>query len=226
MSNGAKAIEFSENGKLGGMSTTYAAKGSCPTSCPFMKSGACYGNCGPIAWQWSKIDGSDPVSIAKDEAVAIDKLTGRMDLRIHTLGDCRTNLAAKIVSMAAERFMKRGRGNSKAFTFTHGWRKVQRSSWGKVSVLASCERPADVKEAQAAGYATALVVPAFKQDTAYVHEGVKIIPCPEQTGRCKSCSECRLCMQDEKLKAAGVSIAFKPHGPSLKAKAMLAEVNS
>lgn len=224
MGNGAKAIEFSENAKLGGMSTTYAARGSCPLDCPFAKSKACYGECGPVRWQWDKMTGKDPIAIAKDEAAAIDKLSGRMNLRIHTLGDCRSNEAAKIVSAAAERYMKRGR--SKAFTFTHGWRKVARASWGKVSVVASCERSEDVKKAKQAGYATALVLPSFKQDTAYVHEGLKVIPCPEQTGRCKSCSDCRLCLQDDKLRAADVSIAFKVHGPSLKAAAMLERVNS
>lgn len=220
----AKAIEWSENSKLGGMSTTYAAKGSCPKDCAFLKSGACYGECGPIKWQWDKLEGVSAASIATAEAAAIDGLSARLDLRVHSLGDCRTDKAAKIVSGAAERYMKRGR--RLAFTFTHGWRKVARSSWGKLSTIASCERPADVKLAQDAGYATALVVPAFEKDTAYVYKGVKILPCPEQTGRCASCADCRLCMQDGKLKAVGLTIAFKPHGPSLKAKAMLEKINA
>ena len=177
MTKAATAVEYSSNSKLGGMSTTYAAIGSCPASCPFLKAKACYGMSGPVMFQWNRLDqDASFVAVAKAEAAAIDELSGNQDLRIHTVGDCKTDQAAKLVSGAAERFMKRGR--RKAFSFTHGWRNVKRESWGKVSVIASCETPADVEKAKDAGYATALVVPEFKQDTAYQHEGLKIVPCP------------------------------------------------
>lgn len=225
MTKAATAVEYSSNSKLGGMSTTYAAIGSCPASCPFLKAKACYGMSGPVMFQWNRLDqDASFVAVAKAEAAAIDELSGNQDLRIHTVGDCKTDQAAKLVSGAAERFMKRGR--RKAFSFTHGWRNVKRESWGKVSIVASCETPADVGLAKKAGYATALVVPEFKQDTAYEHEGLKVVPCPEQTGRCKSCAQCRLCLQDDKLKAAGVTIGFKAHGPSIRAKGMLARQNA
>lgn len=218
------AVEHTENAKLGGMSTTYASIASCPSSCPLLKAKACYGMSGPVNYVWQRLgEEGRPLEIAKLEAAAIDGLSGNLDLRIHTLGDCKTDATANLVSQAAERYMRRGR--RKAFTFTHGWRKVARQSWGKVSVVASCETPSDVLAAKAAGYATALVLPEFEKDVAYMHQGVKIVPCPEQTGRCKTCSQCRLCLQDEKLKAAGITIGFKAHGPSLRAKAMLASKN-
>ena len=117
-----------------------------------------------------------------------------------------------------------GRHGRKAFSFTHAWRDVNRESWGKVSILASCETSDGVRKAQERGYATALIVADHKQDTAYEHEGLKLIPCPEQTGRCNSCAECKLCMNDSKLKASGVTIAFKAHGPFKKVKAVLEEL--
>jgi len=221
----ANAVEFSENSKLGGMSTTYAAIGSCPADCPFKKARACYGMSGPIGWQWLKLGGRGVDLIAKDEAKAIDGLSGMNDLRIHALGDCSTNEAAKLISAAAERYMKRSRGRSTAFTYTHAWRNVDRKSWGKVSVVASCETAEMVKEAKARGYATAVVVEKHESDKAYIHQGIKVVPCQEQTGRAKSCAECRLCLHDDKLKAANVTIAFQAHGPSLKAKAMLQKIN-
>ena len=218
----ALAVENSENTKLGGMSTTYAAKGSCPASCPLLKSGACYGNMGPIANVWKMVSGSNPVAIAKEEAAKIDGLSGDRNLRIHTLGDAKTPEAANIVSEAAERYMKRGKRI--AFTFTHAWRTVPRTKWGKVSVIASCETAEDVIKARGLGYATALIVPEHKQATAYVHEGLKVIPCPQQTGRSPSCQKCRLCLHDDKLKAAVVTIQFHAHGPSKKVKKVLKEM--
>lgn len=215
----AFAKELTENSKLGPMSTTYAAIGSCPSTCPMLKSRACYGMSGPIGWQWGKLSGNGAVAIAKAEAAEIAKLTGWYDLRIHTLGDCSNDAAAKIVADAAMRFMRKR--NRSAFGYTHAWRKVARRSWGKVSMLASCETTADVREARAKGWATAMVVKEFQSDTAHVIDGIKVVPCPEQTGRAPSCAHCRLCMQDEKLKAANVTIAFHAHGPRLKLAAML-----
>ena len=216
-------MEVTENKKLGFMSTTYAAIDSCPSDCPFKKSKACYGMRGPISWKWLKLTGS-PMMIAKAEAAGIRSLTGLRDLRIHTLGDCSTDKTAKIVSEAAEVFMHKR--NKKAFTYTHAWKTVSRKSWGKVSVLASCETPAEVRRAKALGYATAMVVPKFDSSVAYMVDGIKIVPCPEMTGKAANCEVCRLCMQDDKLKAAGVTIGFAAHGPETRMKNVLAEKNS
>lgn len=215
--------EVTENKKLGFISTTYAAINSCPSDCPFKKTKACYGMRGPISWKWLKLTGS-PMAIAKAEAAGIRSLSGLRDLRIHTLGDCSSDKTAKIVSEAAEVFMRK-RGKA-AFTYTHAWKKVARKSWGKVSVLASCETPDEVRAAKAKGFATALVVPKFDSSVAYMIDGLKIVPCPEMTGRCKTCEECRLCMRDDKLKAADVTIAFAAHGPTTRMQNVLAEKNS
>ena len=217
----AIAVENSSNGKLGNMSTTYAPIGSCPSTCPLLKSKACYGMSGPVGMVWHMVKGNDPKLIAEAEAKEILKLSGKRDLRIHTLGDSRTNTAAKTVSAAAEEYMSRY--NKTAFTYTHAWRTVDRASWGKVSVLASCETPSDVAKAKARGYATAIIVPEHKSETAYDYNGLKVVPCPQQTERAAFCSDCRLCMQDDKLKASDVTIAFAAHGPSVRAKAMIAK---
>lgn len=222
----AKAVEQTGNAKLGAISTTYASIHSCPSACPLKESKACYGMQGPISWQWGPLNKRkvSPKDVAAAEVKAIDGLSGERDLRLHTLGDCSTNGAAKAISKAAERYM--GKKGKKAFTYTHGWRKVNRKSWGKVSVLASCETPKEVREARKAGYATALVVPAFQDSKAYDVKGLKVIPCPEMTGKAKSCEVCRLCMADDKLKNANVTIAFAAHGGMKeKTKGVLAAKN-
>lgn len=208
----AKAMEKTANVKLGKISTTYASIKSCPNSCPLKKTGACYGMMGPISWIWGKLNKRkvSTLNIAKAEAKAIEGLTGQNDLRLHTLGDCASNAAAKVVAEAAEKHMDKA--GKAAFTYTHAWRKVNRESWGKVSVLASCETPQEVMAAKRRGYATALVVPEFKDTKAYKVGNIEVIPCPEMTGKAKSCEACRLCMRDDKLKAAGVTIAFAAHG--------------
>ena len=224
----AQAVEASENGKLGfkTLSTTYAAPASCPASCPFLKSHACYGEYGPIAWQWTRVCGpikkrtlANRLKIAQIEARKIIGLSGTKHLRVHTLGDCATNQTAKIIAKAVEIYM--ARHGMKAFTYTHAWRDVDRASWGKVSVIASCELAKDVPLAKARGYATALVIPEHLTDKRHDHQGLSLLPCPQQTGRSASCKKCLLCLNSERLRRLDITIAFAVHGPSLRAKALL-----
>lgn len=207
----AIAVEKSGNTKLGEISTTHASQATCPRTCPLYGAG-CYAEYGYQAmttWRLNERRWVDPEVIARQEARAIDGLSGERDLRLHVVGDCTTNGGAVEVSRAAERY--RQRGGREVWTYTHAWRDVCRVCWGRVSVLANCESVADVREASRRGYATAMVVPEFESESAYeVAGGVKVIPCPAQTRGVK-CVDCRLCMDDERLHAAGLTIAFEAH---------------
>lgn len=206
------AIELSQNRKLGYVSSTYASQVTCPESCPFRNAG-CYAESGRMALHTRRLNNSpvdDFIEVAEREAEAIRKLSGRFPLRLHVVGDCKTEAAARIVSKAAdEHTSKRGQP---VWTYTHA-HDVPREAWGNVSVLRSCESISQVEEALDAGYAAAMVVPQFRQDTAYeVGPGLIGIPCPEMTGRAESCEECGLCMRAEKLRAGRRVILFEAHG--------------
>jgi hypothetical protein len=222
--NGACVVENSENSKIGVMATTYAASKTCPDSCPFKKTNSCYGRTGPI--NHVRVDLCDKfarkstaLDVAKAEAKLIDKLSGLHLLRLHSLGDCKDTASAKVLAAAAKRYT--AKFCQSVFSFTHAWREIPRHAWGSISILASCETAAEVQQAQALGYATAIVVSEHRQLTAYVHDGVKVIPCPQQTKKVPHCTHCGLCLKDKMLLKTKQSIAFHPHGPSLKAKAML-----
>jgi hypothetical protein len=60
------------------------------------------------------------------------------------------------------------------------------------------------------------VVGQFKQSSAYVQDCIKIVPCPQQTGRSKDCTTCRLCWRDSSLKETEVTIGFDAHGMQAK----------
>jgi hypothetical protein len=165
---------------------------------------------------------ADPEASALDcaraEAAEIDALPdGGRDLRLHVVGDCPTNGAARIVAAACARYVARGGGS--VWTYTHAWRKVHRASWGSVSVLASCENLDQAREAAARGYAVAMVVPEHAPSgRAEVVDGFRVVACPEQTGRAETCVDCRLCMGDEGLRDRGTPaiIALAIHGQSTK----------
>jgi hypothetical protein len=118
------------------------------------------------------------------------------------------------VADAAERFMSRGGGQ--AWSYTHAWRRVSRKAWRGVSVLASVETLADAKRAIRRGWATARVVPAFASDKAWFEGGIRWIPCPAQTRDDVTCDSCRLCWNDDKLRAIGAGVAFEAHGSAKK----------
>jgi len=220
---GAAASPRTSNIKLGPVAATYVSQKSCPKTCPFYNNG-CYAEYGPMYWAvTSKVNASagddTTTQLAKDEAALIDELPADVPLRLHVVGDCSTKTAAAIVSAAADRYEERGAaaGNeASVWTYTHAWKKVPRKEWKQVSVLASCENADQVKEATEAGYATAVVVPEFKQNSAYEADGIKLIPCPQQTGKCASCLDCKLCTRDATLRNRGLTIAFIPHGPGTK----------
>lgn len=214
--NGVIVKEDSANRKLGLVSATYVSQGSCPRSCPFFGSG-CYAEHGRVGFISRRLNRSStrgPVELARVEARGIDALSGDRLLRLHVVGDCRTNAAAQVVGAAAGRYARRGmlpRRGRKVWTYTHAWRTVERASWGPdVSVLASCETGREARQAMAAGYAAAVVVARFERDSAYQVDGTTVIPCPEQT-RGITCRECGLCRDDERLRSAGLVIGFEVH---------------
>jgi hypothetical protein len=133
------------------------------------------------------------------------------------VGDCKTDETARIVAAAAERYMERGGGP--VWTYTHAWASVARASWGRVSVLASCETAEQVAAAHARGYAPSIVVEEFRSDKLYTIEGgpgyaefpLSILPCPAQT-RHGNCADCRLCFNDKGLRERGYAIGFELHG--------------
>jgi hypothetical protein len=224
LSDLAIATARSQNSKLGNAATTYAAQTSCPASCPFFNGGGCYAEAGKVGFITARLNAaaaasvSGPREVAIAEADALDdlKVVRERPLRLHTVGDCSTDEAAEIVSGASGRYREREGGP--VWTYTHAWRDVARESWGDVSVLASCETAADVDEARARGYATALVVESFETNKLHVigpeggaQAGADILPCPQQT-RGKTCSECKLCFDDRGIHERGYSIAFELHG--------------
>lgn len=212
----AVATAHSQNRKIGNAAVTYAAQGSCPSTCPFLNAG-CYAEGATLGVLTRRLNrgsaGASTFDIASSEAAAIDELEPAFQgqpMRLHSVGDCSTDMAAQMIGHAARRWLERGGGV--VWTYTHAWREVARRSWKSISVLASCETPADVKLARLRGYATAIVVERFPTDKRYTDgEKGEIIPCPAQT-RDVPCTDCGLCFNADRLLEQKVSIGFQIHG--------------
>ena len=203
------------NRKLGNMAVTYASQVSCPSDCAWRRNG-CYAESGPVSWAvTTKLNRAkhNAYQTAQLEARGIDSLPGDKPLRVHVVGDCTTDRNAQTVSAAADRYTNRmGFG---AYTYTHAWDRVERDSWGGMSVLASCETHDQVERAHARGYAAAIVVSEHTSARAEDHAGYRYIPCPQQT-KDVTCDQCGLCQKDKWLHAERAVITFAAHGAGAK----------
>lgn len=226
----ATFVKCSKNAKIGEKTcATYVSiAATCPT-CP-MRGEGCYaenGKLGILAKHLNEgAEGMDARDVAREEARLIraawrgkpipqDGARGGRDLRLHVSGDARTPSAARELAAAVAHFQRRGGGV--AWCYTHAWKRVARSDWGGISILASME---DAREADAAskhGYTPALVVAYHLSERAYTLPGsdVQWIPCPSQT-RGITCDRCRLCMRADALRDSGRGIAFAAHGSRAK----------
>lgn len=226
----ATAVAESANEKIGACAATYAAQASCPTYCPFFNGGGCYaengrmftGTTGPLN-ENARRAGATPEDVARAEAIAIDRLPvlkcWDRPLRLHSVGDCATDEAARIVAAAAARYRERGGGP--VWTYTHAWRIVERESWGAVSVFASCETAEQAALARARGYAPSIVVEEFPGRRRYqLGTGLEVLPCPAQTSGA-TCASCRLCLDDSRIMDRGYAIGFAVHGTGFTVKQAL-----
>jgi hypothetical protein len=63
------------------------------------------------------------------------------------------------------------------------------------------------------------------QDTAYTKDGLTILPCPAMT-RGITCGQCRLCLDDSRLRQRRIAIGFAAHSQGAnKARMALAVVD-
>lgn len=212
-------VLHSKNSKVGGVAATYAPiSKTCPASCPLRDNG-CYAQEGNVVFKVRRTeeysDGLNGDTVAVLEGDEIADMATRAPvghpLRIHVSGDATSDFRASQLARGSAVWQ------GPVWSYTHAWRDVLRTSWGRVSVLASCETLLQVLSAAQRGYAASLVVSHHPADgKAWLSpEGVKVIPCPSQT-RDVTCSKCRLCWDDQRLLSSNACIAFAVHGNSKK----------
>lgn len=157
---GAKYVSSSTNGKIGAVDTTWVSIARTCVDCSFLEAKVCYalgGNAKYTVYDLDKASvGENATEVAQDEADCIDSSysgsripQGRV-LRVHSSGDTSTPAGAKLMAGAIERWY--ARGGTIAYTYTHAWRRVPRSDFGRLSTLASLNPGDDARDAMAMGY--------------------------------------------------------------------------
>ena len=196
---------------------TYVSQTSCGP-CPFKGGKGCYAESGHTGRTTRRLNAAAELASASAtdcavaEARAIAELpTDGRPLRLRVVGDSRTTTDAIITAAAVSEWQSSGGGP--AWTYTHSWRRIPRTAWGTIGILASCETEGDVARAQSRGYAPARVVDVFEGN-----RDSRGIPCPQQTGQSASCAACRLCWTPDRLRRP---ILFAAHGATTRVQAAL-----
>jgi hypothetical protein len=218
----AFAVEASQASKLGLVHATYASQATCPVTCSYRGAG-CYAESGRVNIRTLELNknaeaaGVTPLDVAREEAAAIEEdLSGRLDLRLHVVGDCPDSECAAEVAKAAVKKMRRHKRS--AWSYSHAWKDVDRTAWQGVSVLASCENLEQLDEALDLGWSASIVVDKFPHSGIFeLPSGKKAFACAHQTHGTQ-CVDCRLCLRgDQYLRRRGIdAIAFEVHGSGAK----------
>ncbi len=220
----ATVVEISDNAKTGPMSATYTGYQTCPDSCPMkpvigpdgeFQSSPCYASCDFVGITMHRITkaavNTDLIQISKQECEGIDSLSGRNILRLKVGGDTPNARYAKSLAKSCEGYS--AKHGQPTYGYTHNWRAIPRSAFGSISLLASCDDVADIPLAKSRGYATATVVSEFPNGAKmFVIAGQKLVPCPNQVNKAVQCVDCKLCVNDAKLRQHDLTVAFVAHG--------------
>lgn len=213
------------------VSSTYVSiSATCPDTCEYKDNG-CYAQAGHgyngmgvldeiaeehgwSAFMTSHAEAHD-IDCTFPRGVPQDGARGGRDLRLHVGGEVSCTRGARELAKAAKRW--RARGGGAVWTFTKRWRQVPRSAWGSVSVLASIIKVEDIERARKRGYVPAITMTHYPSPKPFriPSTGDLVIPCLYET-QGKTCVECRMCLDDEKLRRHKIVIGFELHGRDAK----------
>ena len=207
----------SRNEKVGPIPVSTTEKATCPTTCPFKKNG-CYADGGPLALFWGKVDRKEAGTDWDTFCGQVAALPEGQLWRHNQAGD----LPSDGLSIDPVAFMALVSANSgkRGFTYTHHdpnhgkngeYIKGANDLGFTVNLSGNNLKHADELASMNIGPVVS-VVPEDHPEHSTTPQGRKVVVCPEQTGKAKSCAECGLC---QKVNRA-VIVAFRAHGVSKK----------
>lgn len=208
----------SRNEKVGPIPVSTTEKATCPTTCPFKKNG-CYADGGPLALFWGKVDRKEAGTDWGTFCGQIAALPIGQLWRHNQAGDLPSadglNIDAKAMTALVTASM-----HTKGFTYTHhnpthgtNGRIIAAANKAGFTVNLSGNNLAHADQLADLGIAPVVcVVDDTHPEHSTTPEGRKVVVCPEQTGKTKSCAECGLCQKANRA----VIVAFRAHGVSKK----------
>ncbi len=200
------------NRKLGAdVASTTSGRDTCPPSCPLLGR-ACYAESGPLAWHWDKVSSGARGDTFGAFCDRLAKLPDGAKVRLGQAGDLpgtRGKLnGRKVFTLGA------AVAHVRAWIYTH-YRPTAanlvslRALARTVAVNLSANSLTEADEYRATGLPVVVAVPSGHAERSKTPAGLRVLVCPEQTGRVANCSACMLCADTSPKRPV---IAFRAHG--------------
>ena len=215
-------VHVSDNRKIGKISVTYTSSDSCPPTCKLKNSG-CYGESGPIALFWKKVDSNQyGTSDFNSFCNELKNMNGLM-VRINSVGDLghtngyiNTSMLEKMTSALKKKI---------AFTYTHhdmtipeNRAAIKKANDNGFTINLSADNLADVDQYVSYGIGPVVsVIPEKSENVMYTPGGNKIVKCPASYKENVTCQSCKLCTIANRKTVIG----FPAHGTKKKAAEMV-----
>ena len=206
----------SRNEKVGPIPVSTTEAQSCPKACPFKKSG-CYADGGPLALFWGKVSRGDAGVSWGEFCGQIAGLPEGQLWRHNQAGDLPTTDGVHINADEMDELVTANAGK-RGFTYTHHdmtkgnnadmVRQINMFGF-TVNLSGNNLAHADELASLAVGPVVAVVAEDHPEHST-TPAGRKVVVCPEQTGKAKSCATCALCQKADRA----VIVAFRAHGVS------------
>lgn len=205
----------SRNEKVGPIPVSTTSAKTCPSDCPFKKSG-CYADGGPLALFWGKVTREDAGTDWNTFCGQVAALPEGQLWRHNQAGDLPGD--GQVIDQVALRSLVLSNEGKKGFTYTH----YNMSNASNINAVHNANRLGftvnlsgnNLKHADSLAALNigpvVCVVPEDHPEHSTTPEGRKVVVCPEQTGKAKSCAECKLCQKVDRA----VIVAFRAHGVS------------
>ena len=217
-----RIVPASGNAKTGKCFQVYAARGTCPTSCPFRTHGGCYAENFHCKRVWNSAEGPEAASL---DGLAAALIGAGMStaapgafVRHGVAGDFACEGSARLdVQLLHALASIYGAAGVQAVSYTHcaptaaAYAAVRAAAALGLVVNFSCEHAEQADAALDAHCPAVLEVPADESIPARTPAGRRVVQCPAQTAG-RTCAQCRLCARS----ARSVVVAFVAHGAAHK----------
>lgn len=203
----------SSNSKTGPIPVSTTSKDSCSDDCSYKRNG-CYGDSGPVHWQWNKLDTAGLTLEQMSEKVA--KLRRHTLWRHNQVGDLPQD-ADGLIDVAALEVLVAAAEHTDGFTFTH------HSPWefrnhdaikaanmvGGLTINLSAETLAEVDHFVDMDIGPVVVaLPANAAKRLFTPKGRQVSICPASVRDDITCSTCGICQ----VLTRKAVIGFPAHG--------------
>jgi hypothetical protein len=191
-----------------------SSRDTCPTACP-LKGHGCYGEYGPLAWTWNKLDDGRRGGEWEDMLPKIAALPDKQVWRLNVVGDL-PHQNGEIDQDRLDRLIEANRGK-RGFSYTHhlmtevNQEAIRKANKAGLVVNLSANTLAEADRLAALGIGP--VVVSMPKDGAdrVTPEGRKVVVCPAYTKN-TNCSVCQLCPRKNRRSIVG----FPAHGSGAK----------